>query len=64
MSIFQIICLVLLAVAFVVFAIYAYLEKEGVDEAAFIGVLLAAVCIAIGLFSLLLGAIGWLVWSV
>ena len=64
MSIFQIICLVLLAVAFVVFAIYAYLEKEGVDEAEFIGVLLAAVCIAIGLFSLLLGAIGWLIWSV
>ena len=64
MSIFQIICLVLLAVAFVVFAIYAYLEKEGVDEGEFIGILLVAVCIAIGLFSLLLGAIGWLVWSV
>lgn len=64
MSIFQIICLVLLAIAFVVFAIYAYLEKEGVDGAEFIGVLLAAICIAIGFFSLILGAIGWLVWSV
>ena len=64
MSIFQIICLVLLAIVFVVFAIYAYLEKEGVDEAEFIGILLSAVCIAIGLFSLLLGAIGWLIWSV
>lgn len=64
MSIFQIICLVLLAIAFVVFAIYAYLEKEGVDEAEFIGALLAAICMAIGFFSLMLGAIGWLVWSI
>lgn len=60
MSIFQVVCLVLFVVVVAVFGIYAYLEREGADEADFIGVTLGSACIGIGLFSLLLGAIGLL----
>lgn len=60
MSIFQVVCIVLFVVAVAVFGIYAYLEREGADEADYIGIVLGSVCIAIGLFSLLMGAIGLL----
>ena len=60
MSIFQIVCIVLFVVAVVVFGIYAYLDKEGADEADFIGTILGLACIGIGFFSLLMGAIGLL----
>ena len=64
MSIFQIICIVMVSIILVVFAICVYLEKEGADEADFISGLLEAVSTAVGLFSLLLGAIGLLTWNI
>lgn len=58
MSIFQVVCTVLAVVAVTVFAIYAYLEREGTDEGVSIGIMLCAILTAMGFIALLLGAIG------
>ena len=58
MSIFQIVCIVALAIEVVVFGIYALLTRQDVDEADLIGMIWVAILLAVGAFIVLGGAFG------
>lgn len=58
MSIFQVVCIVALAIEIAIFGIHIFLDTQNSDEADIIFYIFGVIAAAIGLMSLLSGAIG------